>query len=119
MRQVLPVSAGVNEFQYATEMSAGWCAVTHTKEQISFALAYDPAVLPSCWLFSSYGGWRNLNTVILEPCTGYPISVSEGVKQGTHQLLQPGQSVECDIVASVFEGVSSVENVDRDGNLLD
>lgn len=117
MRNVLPASSGRSEFQYATDTTEGWCALTHTKDKIGFALAYDREVLPHCWLFASYGGWRGLNTVILEPCSGYPVSVNEGVAQGTHRTLAAGEEIACDIVASVFEGLSSVESVDADGNV--
>ncbi|MBJ6361485.1 DUF5107 domain-containing protein [Paenibacillus sp. GCM10012307] len=117
MRQVLPASSGASEFQYAIDTSAGWCALTHTKERIGFALAYDANVLPHCWIFASYGGWRSLNTVVLEPCTGYPFSVNEGMKRGTHMVLPPGDSLECTIVASVYENLDSVDFVDSDGNV--
>lgn len=105
--RVVPVHAArVNEFQYATELRDGWCALTHTSDKVGFALAFDRSVLASCWLFSSYGGWRDLYTVVLEPCTGYPISVKEGVSQGTHRVLKAGEMVECDVTAVVFEGTS-------------
>ncbi|WP_188996220.1 DUF4432 family protein [Paenibacillus nasutitermitis] len=117
MRQVLPESSGVSEFQYATGMHAGWCALTHTRAGIGFGLSYDAAVLPSCWLFASYGGWRGLQTVVLEPCTGYPVSVSGGVEQGTHQTLQPGETVTCAVIATVFEGLAAVEHIDTDGEV--
>jgi hypothetical protein len=104
----------INEFQYATEMSAGWCAVTSTRDRVGFALTYDLAVLSSCWLFATYGGWRDLYTVILEPCTGYPISVNEGLKQGTHRILKVGEALECDVTAVVFEGTSAEEALDAE-----
>ncbi len=117
MRQALPATTQVNEFQYATEMSAGWCALTDTRTGVSYGLSFDAQVLPSCWLFATYGGWRNLHTVVLEPCTGYPISVTEGVERGTHKVLHAGQSIECDVVAVVQEGVSSVASIDAEGNV--
>ncbi|WP_274363811.1 DUF4432 family protein [Paenibacillus thermotolerans] len=117
MRQVLPASSGVSEFQYAMDTEDGWCALTHTKERIGFALSYDKSKLPHCWLFASYGGWRSLNTVILEPCSGYPVSVNDGVRQGTHSILAAGASLECEIVATVYEGLEAVKAVDRDGNV--
>jgi galactose mutarotase-like enzyme len=117
MREVLPADSGVGEFQYATDMKAGWCAVTHTQDRIGFGLAYDAEVFPSCWLFATYGGWRNLNTVVLEPCTGYPVSVNQGLEQGTHRILQSGETIRCEVIATVFEGLDSVESIDTDGNV--
>ena len=115
MRRTLPADAGVNEFQYATELDAGWCAITHPDEQLGFGLAWERDILPSCWLFATYGGWRNLHTVILEPCTGYPIGVAQGVEAGTHQVLRAGQQISCAVVATVFTGTGAVRSIDADG----
>lgn len=117
MRTTLPSSARVNEFQMAMEMKEGWCALTHTRDKVGFGLAFDTAVLPSCWTFATYGGWRNLHTLILEPCSGYPLSVNDGVAAGTHRTLKAGQSIETDIVAVVYEGVSEVASIGRDGTV--
>ncbi|WP_313999397.1 DUF4432 family protein [uncultured Paenibacillus sp.] len=117
MRRALPASAGASEFQYASDTREGWCAITHTKEEVGFALSYDKSQLPHCWLFASYGGWRGLNTVILEPCSGYPVSVNEGRRQGTHASLAPGASLACEVTATVYEGVKGVSSVDKDGSV--
>jgi hypothetical protein len=117
MRRCLPITARVNEFQYATRMSAGWCALTHTRERLGFGLAWDSAVLPSCWIFASYGGWRNLQVAILEPCSGYPLSVAEGVPNGTHQVLAAGATIDCQVTATVFTGAEGVRAIDADGNV--
>ncbi|MBM7564026.1 DUF4432 family protein [Paenibacillus sacheonensis] len=117
MRQVLPFGSGVSEFQYATKMRAGWCALTDTKDGIGFGLSYDREALPSCWIFASYGGWRELQTVVLEPCTGYPAGLADGVERGTHKTLEPGQTALFDIVATVYDGYRAVEGIDGDGNV--
>lgn len=117
MRRTLPPTAQVNEFQYATELTAGWCSITHPHERLGFGLSFDPAVLPACWLFATYGGWRNLSTVVLEPCTGYGVSLAQGIGSGTHQVLQPGQQIDVEIVATVFTGAAGVRAIDRDGNV--
>lgn len=117
MRSTLPTTAQINEFQYATELTDGWCAITHPHERLGFGLAFDRRVLPACWLFATYGGWRGLSTVILEPCTGYGVSLAEGIRNGTHQLLHPGDTISCDVVATVFTGGSAVSAIDADGNV--
>ena len=117
MRRCLPPTARVNEFQYATTMEAGWCALTHTRERIGLGLAWDLAALPSCWTFASYGGWRNLQVAVLEPCTGHPISVAAGIANGTHQALAPGASLACDVTAVVYTGAAGVAGIDTDGNV--
>lgn len=117
MRPTLLKSARVKELQYATEMAAGWCAFTHTKERVGFGLAFDLDALPSCWVFGSYGGWRDLETVILEPCTGYPMYVNDGVELGTHRVLKAGESLACEVTAVVYEGLEAVGHIDGDGNV--
>ncbi|MFD2615650.1 hypothetical protein [Paenibacillus gansuensis] len=117
MRHTLPAPSGAAEFQYATGLEAGWCALTNTGDGVGFGIAFDPAVLPCCWLFATYGGWRELHTVVLEPCTGYPVSVVEGAEKGTHRLLHPGERLETEILAVVYEGFAEVTGIDSDGNV--
>jgi hypothetical protein len=113
MRLTLPRESRRSEFQYATTLSAGWCSLTH-RDGNGLALKFDPQVFRSCWTFASYGGWRDLQVAILEPCTGYPISVVEGHAAGTHQVLPAGGSVSTQMVAVVFDGLSSVTGVTDD-----
>jgi hypothetical protein len=78
----------VSEFLLATSMERGECSVAHPAEGTGLRLSWDRHELPSCWLFASYGGgWRGLDVLVLEPCTGYPLSVAAGVQAGTHQTL--------------------------------
>lgn len=102
------------EFQYATELEAGWCAVTYA-DGSGLGLAFDHEVFSSCWTFASYGGWRSQEVLILEPCTGYPVGLAEGIAAGTHRILQPGQTVETSVTAVPYSGFSAVTAVRPDG----
>ena len=93
---------GVSELLIATELDRGRCGVAHPGAGSGLLLAWDPAALPSCWQFGSYGGgWRGLDVLVLEPCTGYPLSVGEGVAAGTHQVLAPRATKEWSLTATV------------------
>ena len=93
---------GVAELLLATAMTRGWCAVRHPSAGSGLSLSWDRELLPSCWLFASYGGgWRGLDVLVLEPCTGYPLSVAEGVAAGTHRVLPAGADVAWQLVAEV------------------
>lgn len=116
MRLTLPRGSRVSEFQYATELDAGWCAVTYA-DGSGLALAFDTEVFGSCWTFASYGGWRAHEVLILEPCTGYPVSVLEGINAGTHQILPSGAAIETDLVMVAYEGMAEVSGVDKDGTV--
>jgi hypothetical protein len=115
MRTILPGSTKLKEFQYATEMNAGWCALTNTQSGVGFGISFDQKVMPSCWVVASYGAWDGIETVILEPCTGYPLYVEDGIKQGTHQYLEAGESIDTTMIGVVFESRTGVSHIDASG----
>lgn len=83
---------GVSEFLMARSMRRGRCGVRHRNAGTGMTLEWDLAALPSCWTFASYGGgWRGLDVLVLEPCTGYGLSVADGMAVGDHQTLRPGE----------------------------
>jgi hypothetical protein len=114
MRRALPRSSAVAEFQYATALHAGWCAVSYP-DGSGLGLAFDPDVFRSCWTFASYGGWRGHEVVILEPCTGHPVSVGAGIAAGTHQTLAPSATIETALTMVAFQGISEVTGIDPSG----
>lgn len=114
MRSTPPPTSGVTELQYATELAGGWCAVTHSRELLGLGILFDPTVFRSCWTFASYGGWQNLHVAVLEPCTGYPLSVREGVRRGTHQVLGGSETVDCEVTAVIVDGLAAVDGAHLD-----
>lgn len=104
-------------FFYGTEMKAGWCALTNTATGLSCGLHYDPSVFPSCWLFASYGGWRNYNVAVLEPCTGYPLNFDALAAAGRQKILQPGEMLATDVLFTVQQGLTSVSHIDAYGKI--
>lgn len=117
MRLCMPSTAKVDEFQYMTEMDAGWCSLTDTRSGVGLGVAFDPEVFRSCWLFATYGGWRKLNTVVLEPCTGYPVSVQKGIEEGTHRMLGAGETLSTEVIAIVYTGLKSVTAISPAGDV--
>lgn len=116
MRPTLPRSSQVSEFQYATELDAGWCAVTYS-DGSGIGLAFDREVFRSCWTFASFGGWRAHEVLILEPCTGYPISVADGVAEETHQILPAGAVIETELRLVAYDGLGDVSGIGSDGSV--
>jgi hypothetical protein len=93
---------GVSEFLIATTLERGECSVLHPSHQTGLRLLWDRTQLPSCWLFASYGGgWRGLTVLVLEPCTGYPLSVNDGIRAGTHQVLPAGATKSWQLTAEI------------------
>jgi hypothetical protein len=105
-------------FFYGAEMESGWCALTNTATRLSCGLRFDPAIFPSCWLFASYGGWRNYNVAVLEPCTGYPLNFEALVAAGRQRVLEPGELLSTKVLFSLQEGLTSVSNIQEDGVIL-
>ena len=116
MRPTLSATSLVSEFQYATELEAGWCAVTYA-DGSGIGLTFDAELFRSCWTFASFGGWRAHEVLILEPCTGYPIGVTEGVAQGTHQTLPAGGVIETELLMVAYDGMSEVLGISADGHV--
>ena len=105
-------------FFYGTELKDGWCAVTDTSSRLACGLRFDPAVFRSCWLFASYGGWRDYNVAVPEPCTGYPIHFDKMQATGHARKLLPGETLTTDVLFTVQEGLESVGGIDRKGKMV-
>jgi hypothetical protein len=105
-------------FLYGTEMAAGWCAITDTRNGIASCLHFDQRIFPSCWLFASFGGWRNLNVAVLEPSTGYPFRFSSMLAAGRERWLSPAESLSTRVTITIQEGLTSVGGIDNDGVIL-
>jgi len=117
MREVPPASAATCDFYYATELSAGWCALTQVNAGYGFGLAFDPAVFRTVWVFGAYGGWRGHYTTLLEPCTGYPYRLEEAVAQGTASHLEPGAALETTVTTVLYTSRDQVSQITREGRV--
>lgn len=82
------------EFVYVEGLPQGWCGVRDTKTQRSLRLEFSRETFPYTWLFATYGGWRGLYTVVLEPCTNMPKDLNEAFRLGRCAKLDPAQSLE-------------------------
>lgn len=80
----------IAELWIAADLSEGSCGIHRRRHGMNVLWEFDPASLPSVWLFAAYGGWRDLYTAILEPATGYPLGLNEAKRSGVIQSLAPG-----------------------------
>jgi hypothetical protein len=117
LRRVPETTERAVHFVYGTEMAAGWCALTNTASGLAACLQFDQSVFPSCWLFASFGGWRNLNVAVLEPCTGYPFRMASLLAAGRERALDAGESLRTRVLLTMQESLTSVGSVDADGRL--
>jgi hypothetical protein len=115
IRKVLPPEANVAEMHYATELDQGWCALTDTSSKLGFGLHFDKDLFSSVWLFMSYGGWRGLYTVILEPSTTVPATLQEAKQRGRLASVNGLSSLETESFCVIYEGLSAVSNISSQG----
>lgn len=117
VRLALAPDSQVSEMHYATELEGGWCALTDVRDKLGFGLAFDQKLFSTIWVFMTYGGWRGLNTVILEPSTGYPHKLAEAKTKGRLAHLEAQSSIETEIVSVIYEGFESVGSISSDGQV--
>lgn len=117
LRRVTPEDARQLYFFYGAQMKGNWCALTNTATGLACGLQFDPKVFPCCWLFATYGGWRNYNVAVLEPCTGYPLNFEAMKAAGRNRTLAPGESLQTDVRFLVQKGLRSVGSIDASGKM--
>ena len=119
LRRIPPHEERQLYFFYGTQLQAGWFALTNTATNLACALQFDESVFSSAWLFATYGGWRNYNVAVLEPCTGYPLNFEAMKTAGRHRVLAPGASLRTNVSFIVQEGLDSVGGVAEDATLIE
>jgi hypothetical protein len=117
LQNVPPTSAQALYFFYGSELRGGWCGICDDESGLAYGFAFDPVIFKHCWLFASYGGWRNLNVAVLEPSTGYPCRIEEAVPNQRYLKLGPGDTIETTVVFSVAEGLTKINSIGRDGEI--
>jgi hypothetical protein len=94
LRAIPHPSSKEREFVYVRNLPEPWCGVQDRRQGASIQMNFNSHQLPFVWLFLSYGGWRNLYTVVLEPCSNLPKDLAEAVRLGQSAKLEPGQLFE-------------------------
>jgi hypothetical protein len=90
---IIPCKNGTTDFFYLYDIDqAEMCLKTGNGKQV-FSYTYDKKVFPFQWYFASYGGFLDHYMVILEPCTGMPMSVNEAIKKKQCARLKPGEEL--------------------------
>ena len=94
LRVIPHPSSKAREFVYVRDLPQPWCGVEDARQGASICMDFDSRHLPFVWLFLTYGGWQNLYTAVLEPCSNLPKDLSEAVRLGQSARLEPGQEFE-------------------------
>jgi len=118
LRRVDPPESALADMHYLVNVEAGWYAATDRSTQTGFALVFPREVFPHVWLFRALGGWRGLYTVILEPSTGFPYDLEVARRNRTCGHLATGETLEAEILAIGYHGISRVARVEEDGSVV-
>jgi hypothetical protein len=77
------------DLHFLTGLREGWLAVTDPDLRSGMALAFDPAIFNTVWLWGVYGGWRGIYTVAFEAWTSWPGRLDLAIDAGRHRTLPP------------------------------
>lgn len=89
------------EFVYVNDLPEGWCGVKNTRTGERIRMHFPRDVFPSTWLFMSFGGWRDLYTAVLEPCTNHPKDIASAAEKGFCATLEPGAALTCEVTVEL------------------
>lgn len=109
---------GTRDFLYVRDLDAGWCALRRMRHDVGVALTFPKEIFSSVWLFMTFGGWRGLETVVLEPCTAVPKDLNEAIRLRQCSHLEPGERLECEVLATIFHDVTTFRGTGPDGSIL-
>ena len=118
MRVVPAPSAAVADAHYFLNVREGWYAATDIEKRVGFGLVFPTSVFPHVWLFRTAGGWRGLNTLILEASNGCSSNLRKGIETGQCGVLAPGEAVRAEVLGVAYAGCTGVERIDRDGRVV-
>ena len=93
----LPTSNGLTDMQsipaaeikafaghYCTEPRGNWFTLTDTVKGVGIKMVYPQEIFRSLWLWQSYGGWRELYHLAVEPWGGHPVRLDQAVQAGNY-----------------------------------
>lgn len=115
---VPPASKKELYFTYGVGLKEGWCGFYRPSARLGAGLAFSKDGFSACWLFASYGGWRDHYVAVLEPCTGYPFRLEEIIASGRGLWLQPGASFETNVIFTVSGNIDGISHITPEGRIV-
>lgn len=124
LRKIPPPDSHSMDNCYLSEFTEGWVAVSNTRRNVGFGLAWDPSVFRYIWIWEALGGgigypWygRTYN-IGIEPWSGFPCAgLTEAIRRGTATRLEPGHSLDTWLTAVAYQGKDEVQLIRRDGSV--
>jgi hypothetical protein len=100
---------------YGVDQPEGWCSCYDPSRRLAVALSYPRDLFTSCWLFASYGGWRDHYVAVLEPSTAYPFRLDKAAAAGQCSTLAANAQQEATVVFATGHNIDGVTHVSEDG----
>lgn len=97
-----PPGERLQEFVYVSDLPDGWCGVRDSRTGAGIRLHFPQTIFPYVWLFMAFGGWRNLYTVVLEPCTNMPKDLTAAWRAGRCASIAPSAALEAWAAVEIF-----------------
>lgn len=105
-------------------LDQGWFGLTNQRQKLGFGMAWNQDLFKYLWMWQVYGGhndypWygRTYNCA-LEPFTSYPpAGIKKAIENGTALMMDPGATIETDLVAVAYTG-EGIRGISRDGNIV-
>ena len=123
LRHVASVAADTTDTLFLDQLAAGWYAVTNTRRQVGFGMAWPLEVFPALWFWQVYGGahgapWygRTYN-IALEPFSAVQPTLVEAIAAGSARVLEPGGSVRARFVTVAYAGLQGVSRISPEGEV--
>ncbi len=96
-----PEATGHREFVYVAQLPEGWCGIRDACTGAALRLRFSRETFPYTCIFMSFGGWRGLYTVVLEPCTNMPKDLGTAKRLGQCGVLAPQETMVCEVRAEL------------------
>jgi len=119
-RLYTPVEREVEMMKYLLDVEEGWYALTNPDLQMGFGMRWDPKVFPYVWIWQEfnytpgYPWFRRVFASAVEPFSSLPRAHEEGTRLLS---FKPGETIEIDLLATVYEGGPGVTGIDDQGRV--
>ncbi len=91
LRHLPDPGSGAMRFFHATGLAAGWCGVHWPDPGVSLRLDFDDTLFRAISVFATWGGWRDLDVLVLEPATAPGTSLRSLRDRGDALILAPAE----------------------------
>lgn len=123
LRRVRGAEANTTDTLVLDTLKAGWYAVTNTRRQVGFGMAWEREMFPALWFWHVYGGldgppwYGRTYSVALEPFSTTRLTIADAMRDGSARILEPGQQLSTAFVAVGYAGTAHVKEISLDGEV--